>query len=216
MWSEQGWVNVTARQAAAQHPGGTVSAHSGLFMCELCGQFVTLTDGYERERHFRHSAQEANKNCPERTFGPSFRSPNEHDLPIKLILKDNSSFRLELGLICVPQDILDKQTVKEIIIKTPAEQFTYSFERLIEGTITYVSVGGVPFDEYSLSVSDELSSYWPQKVKGVSRNGSLFDKRTGKLLPVDADVCIGKKYYLLTGREKMTMRVSDRKVWQNM
>ena len=40
MWSEHGWVRVTAEEAAAKHPGGTVSAHSGLFMCELCGQYV--------------------------------------------------------------------------------------------------------------------------------------------------------------------------------
>ena len=48
MWSEHGWVRVTAEEAAAIHTGGTVSAHSGLFMCELCGQYVTLTDGYTR------------------------------------------------------------------------------------------------------------------------------------------------------------------------
>ena len=32
-WSENGWKRITAEQAAKLHPGGTVSAHSGLFMC---------------------------------------------------------------------------------------------------------------------------------------------------------------------------------------
>ena len=45
MWSDNGWKRITAEQAARLHPGGTVSARSGLFMCELCGQYVTLTDG---------------------------------------------------------------------------------------------------------------------------------------------------------------------------
>ena len=45
MWSDNGWKRITAEQAARLHPGGTVSAHSGLFMCELCGQYVILTDG---------------------------------------------------------------------------------------------------------------------------------------------------------------------------
>ena len=45
MWSDNGWKRITAGQAARLHPGGTVSAHSGLFMCELCGQYVILTDG---------------------------------------------------------------------------------------------------------------------------------------------------------------------------
>lgn len=45
MWSDNGWKRITAEQAARLHSGGTVSARSGLFMCELCGQYVTLTDG---------------------------------------------------------------------------------------------------------------------------------------------------------------------------
>lgn len=54
MWSDNGWKRITAEQAARLHPGGTVSAHSGLFMCELCGQYVGLTKGGEKTRHFRH------------------------------------------------------------------------------------------------------------------------------------------------------------------
>lgn len=50
MWSDHGWKRITAEQAARLHPGGTVSARSGLFMCELCGQYVTLTDGDIKER----------------------------------------------------------------------------------------------------------------------------------------------------------------------
>lgn len=68
MWSDKGWKRITAEQAAKMHPGGTVSAYSGLFMCELCGQYVTLTDGYKNARHFRHSSHEKSKDCPERTF----------------------------------------------------------------------------------------------------------------------------------------------------
>lgn len=69
MWSDNGWKRITAEQAARLHPGGTVSAHSGLFMCELCGQYVILTDGDIRIRYFKHSAYEKSKDCPERTFG---------------------------------------------------------------------------------------------------------------------------------------------------
>ena len=204
MWSEHGWVRVTAEEAAAKHPGGTVSAHSGLFMCELCGQYVTLTDGYVRDRYFKHSAHEENKNCPERTFGPSYTpsyKAGEHNLPIKLVTDSNTSFRLELGLVCVPETILQKQEKRQVsIIADNGGMFTYSFERLNEGNITYVSVGNSPAETYSLSVSNELSDYWPKKVTGVSKNGSLFDGKTGKMLPVDADVRIEKKYYLLTTR----------------
>ena len=34
MWSDNGWKRITAEQASRLHPGGTVSAHSGLFMLD--------------------------------------------------------------------------------------------------------------------------------------------------------------------------------------
>ena len=71
VWSEHGWKKITANEAARLHPGGTVSAASGLFMCELCGQYVILTEGEKNVRHFRHKISEKSKDCPERTFGPS-------------------------------------------------------------------------------------------------------------------------------------------------
>lgn len=58
MWSDNSWKPIAAEKAAILHPGGTVSAHSGLFMCELCGQYVILTDGNSNRRHFKHSADE--------------------------------------------------------------------------------------------------------------------------------------------------------------
>lgn len=61
MWSKNGWRHISAEEASKLHTGGTVSAHSGLFMCELCGQYVILTDGDIRVRYFKHSAYEKAK-----------------------------------------------------------------------------------------------------------------------------------------------------------
>ena len=88
MWSGRGWTPITAEKAAGLHPYGTVSAKSGLFMCELCGQYVTLIDGDRMVRHFRHSAAEKSKDCPERTFGAGYvvyYKSNEYDLPLRLV-----------------------------------------------------------------------------------------------------------------------------------
>lgn len=201
MWSEHGWVRVKAEEAARIHPGGTVSAHSGLFMCELCGQYVTLTDGLERIRYFRHSADEANKNCPERTFGSAYiptYTAGEHELPIKLIVNRND-FKLELGLLYVPEKILNRQETQSVTIKTfEGGLFVFSFERLNPDSITYLPIGKVPSKNYEVIAPNGLSSYWPRKVRGIDESGSIFDYQTGKLLPFDADVQVKKKYYLLT------------------
>lgn len=213
MWSEHGWVRVTAEEAARKHPGGTVSVHSGLFMCELCGQYVTLTNGDTRVRYFKHSAYEANKNCPERTFGPSYvppeYNPGEHELPIRIVIKGNA-FSLELGLLYVDADILRKQTEKKVTIATSAgKKFVYSFERLNSDTITYLSIGNEPSAQYVITSTDELLKFWPRTVKGINSRGSVFEKKTGKMLPIDADVQIGKKYLLLTSSRYTQHRLRE-------
>ena len=87
MWSENGWKRITAEQASRLHPGGTVSAHSGLFMCELCGQYVLLTDGAIRNATSSTVVMKKSKDCPERTFGSGYSisyGSQEHDLPIRI------------------------------------------------------------------------------------------------------------------------------------
>lgn len=105
MWSENGWKQITAEQAAKLFPLSTVSAHSGLFMCELCGQYVGLTKEGELTRHFYHSSYEKSKDCPERTskivYSISYNA-QEHDLPIRITGVSSTSFRFEIGLIRAP------------------------------------------------------------------------------------------------------------------
>ena len=51
---KNGWKQITAEEASELHPEGTVSAYSGLFMCELCGQYVSLTAKGRYNSYFRH------------------------------------------------------------------------------------------------------------------------------------------------------------------
>ena len=206
MWSENGWKRVTAEQAAKLHQGGTVSAHSGLFMCELCGQYVTLTAGTKKTRHFRHSSYEKSKNCPERVFGADYstsHNPQKHDLPIRITCVSSSSFRFEVGLIRVPVNLLSRNFSIEIKPKGYSdEHYAYVFtkERLNCNSITYLPIGERPFEKYTLNFingSDELREFWPIEVNGIDPEGTLFEKTSGRKLTYDADVEIEKEYYLL-------------------
>lgn len=141
MWSDNGWKRITAEQAAKLHPGGTVSAHSGLFMCELCGQYVSLTDGAVQTRHFRHSAHEKSKNCPERILGAGYSisyGSQEHDLPIRITGVSSSSFRFEVGLIRAPISSLSKDFRIEIKPQGVSDTlYVFTKERLNYENITY-------------------------------------------------------------------------------
>lgn len=204
MWSENGWKHISAEQAARLHAGGTVSAHSGLFMCELCGQYVSLTDGNINARHFRHSAYEKSKDCPERTFGAGYSisyDSQDHDLPIRITSVCSSSFRFEIGLIRAPISSLSKDLRIEIKpIGVLDVSYVFTKERLNYDSITYLPIGERPFEKYTLSFqygTDKLHEFWPSEIKGIDPEGTLFEKGSGKKLTYDADVEIGKEYYLL-------------------
>lgn len=203
MWTDNGWKRVTAEEAARLHPGGSVSAHSGLFMCELCGQYVTFTEGMAQVRHFRHSANEQSKNCPERTFGSGYfyhYGSQEHDLPIRITNISSSSFCFEVGLVRAPIYSLSKDFRLEIRPYSSDETYIYTKERLNNDGVTYLFIGERPSVKYTLGFqngNDILHEFWPPEIKGINPEGTLFDKASGKKLSNDADVEINKEYYLL-------------------
>ena len=45
VWSKNGWKRITPEEVAREHSRGGVSARSGIFMCSLCGQYVTFFNG---------------------------------------------------------------------------------------------------------------------------------------------------------------------------
>ena len=204
VWSGNGWKRITAEEAAKVHPGGTFSAHSGLFMWELCGQYVLLTDGKQRVRYFKHSSHEKNKDCPERKSGAnvwaSYNS-EEHNLPIRIIKINPLSFQFELGLIRAPIGTLGNNFRIEIKLKGfDGESFIYSKERLNSDKITYLSIGEKPAETYYLSLyngTEKLQAFWPAEIKGIDPKGTLFEGESRKMLPYDSDVEINKEYYLL-------------------
>lgn len=206
MWSEKSWKRISAYEAAKMFPCGT-SVHSGLFMCELCGQYVTLIKGSIQSSHFRHNAYEKNKDCDDRNKSYSYSNyfqAEAHSLPIKIKIDSSNRFSLSIGFIALPDAMMQGKGNFKILI-TGTEQFQYYFNRLNKGTITYLDVGTKPSSSYKVSVIPDVEgvkSYWPAHISGIEREGTLFDKSTGKKLPYDADVQVGREYYLLTSHSQ--------------
>jgi len=207
MWSEKGWKRITAEEASRIYPYGT-SAHSGLFMCELCGQYVTLTHGTVQSDHFRHNPGDKSKTCPERSrvSASSYNyNSKDHDLPIKIKVTSGIRFELMMGFIQIPSRLLVKDLRINILDGKGKNLKAYAKERLQADGITYLSIGNKPCEKYQIDIngaSQDIYDYWPKVTNGIDPDGTIFDKESGKRLIYDADIVVGKTYYLLVRNEQ--------------
>ena len=202
-WNGSHWERTTAEKENKLHPGGKVSASSGLYMCELCGQSVTLTQRKKRRRHFKHIRGEDDKNCPERnnsSWADACYDYHKHELPIKINFS-RGSYWFTLGFISVPEELFNlAMKVKIIPFGYSEDARCYGYERFGPDGITYLNIGKIPSKSYAVEVDgadDEIYKFWPKQVQGIVPEGTLFDKIKGKKLPYDADVKIGNTYYLV-------------------
>jgi hypothetical protein len=207
MWNGHGWEQTTITEAVQKCPYGA-SEKSGLFVCDLCGQFVILTRENVRKPYFKHSSKEKSKNCPDRTFnhGANYYhlDDRKHDLPIKLKILSKSHFMLYLGFFKVPSSVIGEKKNQQICIRGKGRPFCYSLDKININSITYFQIGDDPSKSYKIDYPADLTAikkYWPTKIQGISEDGSFFDKRTGKKLPEDADVTVGQTCYLLTKKD---------------
>lgn len=201
MWNGKHWQRITAEEAGKKFPY-TVSAESHIFICELCGQSVILTSGDKRIRYFKHNRGEDEKNCPDRsgnTVYEEFKN-GDHGLPLKIVFDDDKDrFHFELGMIPVPSRLVENVKIRQINILPSGidSPYIYNLERIYPDTVTYLEVGSLPSERYSVHVDSRLTKYWPEIIKGPSPEGSLFDGKTGKLLIPDSEVTAHKDYYFL-------------------
>lgn len=207
-WTKNGWKSIPAEEAARIHPArGGVSARSGLFRCDLCGQYVTLTKEGIYSSHFRHTNDLLSQNCPDKTdgYGTSYSfQVNDYSLPIRIQGITANYFELEIGFIPTFETselIHSSAQIKISASNWSSDSLFFNCSRLMSDNTTYLSVGNHIAEKYRISIFDrekELSCPWHSSIDGISSKGTLFDSVTRKKIPADADVQVNHKYYLLT------------------
>ncbi|MBQ9486923.1 MAG: hypothetical protein IJU91_03850 [Selenomonadaceae bacterium] len=221
MWSNEkgAWQKVTAEEIVRKYPNiGTVSAYGKLFMCELCGQYVTLARGQKNRAHFRHLSAEQDKDCKDRSKQFELRnSPHSvtnirHDLPLRIFV-GTDDFYFEVGLLRLPEDIFEKISDSIITITNGESEKNFSVqEYLRKDSVTWLNVGNMVTENYTVKVEpacSELNFYWGAKIGGVNMQGTLFHADSGRKLQPDSDVKIDEVYYLLTTQNLELMNVPD-------
>ena len=200
MWTDEtGWQPITEQEATKLHPGGSVSASSGLFKCCLCEQYVSFTKEGNKKRHFRHNKAEQDKECNDRTFIDSTSSTTA-ETAIKSVFRikyNSDGFEFEIGLVQPPNIERITCSLKIQASNSAIRPFLYNASRWQDG-ITYFYVGDTPSHYYTIETVGMDIEEIPNQVSGISDKGTLFDKKSGKRLPDRGDVCVGVEYLLLT------------------
>ena len=202
VWENGNWIRVTEEEAAKKFPQ-RVSSNNKLFMCELCGQFVSFTNGSKRKRYFKHGTGEIDKSCQDRSriVNGDLLLDLSKNLPVKINL-DGNNIGFEIGFTALPEEIFKRNFNEKINIYSADSLIRkFSLERLKLNGITYLDVGDELFSQYRITFSSnesELTKFWPQVTNGYLGRGRLFDKNTGKMLLIDSDVELGKYYYYYT------------------
>lgn len=213
-WDGTGWKPITAQEVQRESPGESISEKSGLFMCELCGQYVRWNHRTTYIEHFKHSGEEKSKDCPEHSQAVKtvqLFEAREYNLPIRMMIRSEKRFKIEIGLFDIPENPIEPGcTIRIEVANQNVKPFKFSAQRIQPNGITYLSLADAVAAEYRISVYQEkekIECPWPVRVTGISQDGALFDQTTGKKLPIDADVQIEHPYYLLTRRP--TLRTCD-------
>lgn len=205
--SQKSWGYIKAEEAAAIFKR-SVKASEQVFICELCGQSVSLTQGGSVIAHFRHDRAEDIKNCPERAdvCASVDHAPDAFSLPLKLEYDTSAqTFSLYLGFI-FPTNLPttnDKFFIDALNSsgRSYIQPDAYCFSRYRGKTIGYERL--MPADAYRLTVPTHLKSLlrWPETITGVPlAAGTIFDSTSGKRIPADGDIEVGKDYLLLIDR----------------
>ena len=217
-WEIDHWVRIKPEKAQKDLNGHAVSSKAQAFCCELCGKYVTFVpanktaNGYHKP-FFKHSRGDYDKECPEREIKNRAISYDASifPIPLKLSLSDGSvsvligffsSFAGDVNddsgyVTVVPLKVSGKEERKT---ELPYQAKKYGLDRIQERDITYLP-GGSGFEEgYRLSFTKkpEVLPSNPFDIPGfLPKHGYLFNGENGKLLPKDADVVVGKNYYVL-------------------
>ena len=208
MWHDGfGWVRISAKEAKILF-SSTVSANERMFICDLCHKHVTFVNGSQKRSHFKHNKADSDKVCDDRTqaFSRSEQEILRSTITCPLRIQVNAgSFFLEIGFLPLSIEImmlseeLNLQArvlaVDRLILTKDINRSNFSISETVFHSIDYIS------EEYVIKTSpDEAAIRIPllnRKYLGINSRGTLFDYKTGKKIPMDGDVEVGKKYYLL-------------------
>ena len=198
VWLNGRWKVVTATSVSKEY-SQSVPVYLERFWCPSCQQPLGFVYSTKKSPYFMHSSAVQDKSCDLRAKsyeGMSFHA-GERQFPLKIQLNGDKT-QFFVGLFRVNEKLIEKKfrfNVNLTTVQKTKEQRNFISDRLLDSSITYLSIGRYP--PLYIEVQTTEDTGWPKSRIGVKPSGSLFDAHSGKLLPEEADVVVGKEYFLL-------------------
>lgn len=210
---DDGYVPISIEEACDCFPE-KVAYKSQIFICKLCGQYVTLTgpESGKKVRHFRHAPVEygslknydGDKLCEDRThminqIYQKAQSLASHVMPMRLEL-NSSSFSVLIGFYCPKEHINNTNGLISIQNSFAGYKRTFSTNRLIPGEVTYFNLGSLLLDKYDVclqNISRDLAQFWPSCIEGFLEHGGVFYAESGRRIYRGAKVSVRHKFLFL-------------------
>ena len=197
-WNGSRWEVKTAFSLAKLSPQG-IPMNSKCLRCPCCLQPLTLVCAINKVPYFRHPSSEQDKSCALRaqTFRYYGFEAGERQYPLKIQIVGRG-IQFFIGFFRVSEELLSDGFTFELRVLMDDRKWKekkFHSDRVFASTMTYLGIGSQPPIEVVVNAPRETE--WPRTRVGVKQTGSLFDADSGKLLPNDADVVVGKNYFLL-------------------
>ena len=201
--NEHGWQPTNAQIVAQTHKH-SIGIDSKLFLCELCGQYASFVNGAYTP-FFRHPI--GSTDCVEKADTPYLKAnPLGFSLPLRIKI-ENGHLDVQIGFLPVGEaklNNLQHEGAQLSILIGDRNIKTYNIDhsRFMTDSVSYLSVGANIAERYNIDCGGKVERiFWPTIVEGVYKDGSLFDKTSGKRLPHNANVEVGREYLLISKRQ---------------
>ena len=204
-WQDgHGWQPVSAESfAKKQTYKHSISSDKRIFLCELCDQYASFVNAGIYKPHFKHPR--GSKDCDEKiTSSDNYLKTNPLGFSLPIRIKTEGR-RLEIfigflpigeGKLCQIED--ERGQIIIYAGNKSIATFNIDSSRLMSDKISYLSVGSNIAEKYRIDCGNKVEkNYWPVDVDGFHRNGTLFDKASGKRLPRNANDEVGREYWLI-------------------
>lgn len=246
LWmGERGWTHVYPDEIRAPQFQHGISANDRLLLCRTCGQHVGYVaefyriDGARVSSFFRHAPGTV---CDDIHYTheptpppPPAPNPEAQDIPVYLSIS-GESFNWEVKLPQLPDGNASgvANALFEISFEDPiSDSFRFQFSR--SGGVRF-AVGANPPETCSYSIRKQTATGWtdaflaPKSWRIAGGQGSVrlfqegglaaFSDNTGRLLPVSADVGVGRwvriatKTHFGSCADVETIRLAQKGAWK--